>query len=281
MQATSSSAIATRVFGPTRREVPVVGLGTANISAVPRETAVELLRAAIDMGPTHIDTAEMYGDGQSERLVGEAIEGRRNNVFLATKVHPDNATLNGTITACENSLRRLRTDHVDLYLLHWRGDHPLAATLEAFRRLEENGKIRAYGVSNFDVADLDEAVRIAGTRNIVCNQIMYNLVARGAEDEVMPWCDRNGVIVVGYSPFGSGTDLPPVDAPQWKPLRDIAATRNVSPQQIMLAFLVRSPRAFTIVESHNMAHVRANIAAAHLTLSVSEIAAIEKAFPRL
>ncbi len=149
MQPSAPSAKTTRVLGPTHRDVSVVGLGTANISSKPQQEMVTLIRTAVDSGITHIDTAESYGDGQCERIVGEAIAGSRDNVFLATKVHPDNATTNGTIAACEASLRRLRTDYIDLYLLHWRGDHPLKATFEAFRRLDDAGKIRAYGVSNF------------------------------------------------------------------------------------------------------------------------------------
>ncbi len=191
-----------RPFGSTKREVAMIGQGTWNIEQADSGRAIGALRRGLDLGMTHIDTAEMYGSGAAEELVGEAIAGRRDEVFLVSKVLPHNASRNGTIAACERSLKRLRTDRLDCYLLHWRGSHPLADTVAAFERLSADGKILSWGVSNFDVDDLDELGQVAGAGKPACNQVLYHLRERAIEHAVIPWCEANGVAVVAYSPFG-------------------------------------------------------------------------------
>ena len=191
-----------RRFGSTKHQVPVIGQGTWYIDSGDRVRAIAALQLGLDLGMTHIDTAEMYGD--AEEIVGEAIAGRRNEVFLVSKVLPQNASLSGTIAACERSLARLDTDWLDCYLLHWRGAYPLEETIEAFDRLQSQGKILSWGVSNFDVPDLEEAWEIAGAGRLVCNQVLYHLQERAIEHAVLPWCEENGVAVVGYAPFGHG-----------------------------------------------------------------------------
>ena len=196
-----------RPFGPTQREVQVIGQGTwYNDNEDPAAT-IDALRRGVDLGMTHIDTAEMYLSGAAEDLVAEAIAGRRDEVFLVSKVLPQNASRSGTIAACERSLTRLETDRLDCYLLHWRGDYPLKETFEAFEQLRSEGKILSWGVSNFDVPDLEEALRIAGAGRIACNQVLYHLQERAIEHAVLPWCEEHGVAVVAYSPFGHG-DFP-------------------------------------------------------------------------
>src|SRR5580704_5897117 len=170
-----------RSFGSTKREVAVIGQGTWNLESANRNSAVSALRQGLDLGLTHIDTAEMYGSGAAEKLVAEAIEGRRDEVFLVSKVLPQNASRTGTLAACERSLVRLRTDRLDCYLLHWRGRYSLEGTIGAFEQLQREGKIRCWGVSNFDVADLEEALEIAGPGRIACDQVLYHLGQRGIE----------------------------------------------------------------------------------------------------
>ena len=224
-----------RPFGWTGIELPVVGLGTWQMEADDRESAIAALKRGIDLGLTHLDTAELYGAGIVEaEIVAPAIAGRRDGIFLASKVMPSNASLDGTIAACERSLKRLRTDHLDLYLLHWAGPHPLAATIEAFEKLVEAGKIRRWGLSNFDVPELDAALAIAGKNRIACNQVLYHLQERAAEHAVIPWCAKHRVPFVAYSPFGSrggfpgprsagGKLLAEIDAafPRGKPKREL------------------------------------------------------------
>ncbi len=189
-----------RQFGGTGRMVSVIGQGTWYLDHGDRATAVAALRRGLDLGMTHIDTAEMYGE--AETVVAEAIAGRRDELFLVSKVVPEHASRRGTITACERSLARLKTDRLDCYLLHWRGRYPLADTFAAFEQLQREGKILSWGVSNFDVADLEEAWRVAGPGKLACNQVLYHLEERAIEHAVLPWCERHGVAVVGYSPFG-------------------------------------------------------------------------------
>ncbi|HMK71844.1 MAG TPA: aldo/keto reductase, partial [Myxococcaceae bacterium] len=196
-----------RVWGWTGVPVPVIGQGTWNMERDDAGASIAALRAGLDAGLAHVDTAELYGGGRVEELVGRAIAGRRGEVFLVSKVSPDNASRSGTLKACERSLRRLGVDHLDCYLLHWPGPHPLEETIAAFEELERAGKIRAFGVSNFDVDDLEEAHRIAGPRRLACNQVLYHLGARDIEARLISWCVRHGVAPVGYSPFGSG-DFP-------------------------------------------------------------------------
>jgi diketogulonate reductase-like aldo/keto reductase len=268
-----------RRLGKTNVLLPVIGQGTWELERERRSQVIAAIRAGLDAGMTHIDTAEMYGDGEVEELVGEAIAGRRDEVFVVSKVLPENASYEGTLAACERSLERLRSDRLDLYLLHWRGEHPLEETFRAFERLREEGKLRFWGVSNFDVDDLEEALTIAGEGVIACNQVLYHLKERTIEHAVLPWCERHGIAVVAYSPFGSG-DFPGPRSEGGRVLADIAHAHGVSPRQVALRFLVSRELMFAIPRSADPAHVRANAAAADLVLSAEETTAIERAFPR-
>ena len=264
-----------RQFGPTRRDVPIVGQGTWEIDEDRRELAVEALRRGLDEGMTHIDTAEMYGD--AELLIAEGISGRRDEVFLVSKVLPQNASTTGVIEACERSLSRLRTDRLDCYLLHWRGRIPLRETFAGFEELVRSGKILSFGVSNFDVDDLDEALHIVGPGRIACNQVLYNLEERAIEHEVIPWCNRHDAAVVAYSPFGHGR-FPDEHSPGGRVLAEIAAAHDATPRQIALAFLTR--RAFAIPKASTPEHAAENAGAGDLKLSEREVAQIDAAFPR-
>ncbi len=193
----------TRTFGPTGVALPVIGQGTWHMESE-SQAAIRALQTGIDLGMTHIDTAEMYGDGQVEQLTGRALAGRRDGVYLVSKVLPANASRSGTITACERSLANLKTDRLDLYLLHWPGDHPLEDTVAAFRQLVADGKILRWGVSNFEASELRELLSIAEPGEVVCNQVLYHLGERAIEAEVIPCCRENQIAVVAYSPFGSG-----------------------------------------------------------------------------
>jgi diketogulonate reductase-like aldo/keto reductase len=226
----------------------------------------------------HIDTAEMYGSGIAEQLIGEAIAGRRDEVFLISKVLPHNASRSGTRLACDRSLARLRTDRLDCYLLHWRGSHPLAETIAAFEELRGEGKILSWGVSNFDVGDLDEVLAIAGEGHLACNQVLYHLLERMIESSVIAWCEQHRVAVVAYSPFGHSR-FPGPHTPGGRVLAEIAAAHNATPRQMALAFLLRRPSVLTIPKSANLDHVAENAAAGDLHLSQEEIALIDAAFP--
>ncbi len=263
-----------RSFGSTTRPVAVIGQGTWEMEHERRD-AIAALRRGLDAGMTHIDTAEMYGDGDVEELVGEAIAGRRGEVFLASKVLPENASRRGTIAACERSLARLRTDHLDLYLLHWPGDHPIEDTVAAFEDLFEQGKIRAWGVSNFAADELAEVVKIAGAGRVACNQVLYHLRERAIEHEVVPFCAQHGIAVVAYSPFGSGR-FPARD----RTLRAIAQDHGATPYQVALRFLVRDPHVFAIPKAARAEHALENATAAELELTALDVQKIERAFPR-
>jgi diketogulonate reductase-like aldo/keto reductase len=239
---------------------------------------VRALRRGIELGMTHIDTAEMYGSGRVETIVAEAIEGLRDRVFLASKVLPYNATENGAVQACEASLRRLRVDVLDLYLLHWPGPHSLEGTIRAFERLKRDGKIRHYGVSNFDEEELEEAVRLAGAGRIACNQVLVHLEERAVEHAVLSACERLGVTLVAYSPFGSGR-FPSPGSAGGRVLCEIAEAHGATPRQVALAFLHRRPSVVSIPKSSVVAHVEENAGAAALTLSPEEIARLDRAFP--
>jgi diketogulonate reductase-like aldo/keto reductase len=265
-----------RRFGHTGKHVSIIGQGTWQIGNADRAAAVAALRLGIDLGMSHIDTAEMY-DG-AETIIGQAIDGRRDKVFLVSKVLPENASRSGTIAACDRSLARLRTDRLDCYLLHWRGSHPLEATIEAFERLGEDGKILSWGVSNFDVPDLEEALEIAGANQIACNQVLYHLKERAIEHRVIPWCEAHGVAVVGYSPFGN-RDFPRPNTTGGRLLQEIAAAHGAMPRQVALRFLTRQPPLFTIPKAANPQHAAENGAAAALKLTASELAQIDTAFP--
>jgi diketogulonate reductase-like aldo/keto reductase len=262
-----------RSFGTTGMQVPVIGQGTWMMERDPKG-AVAALRHGIDLGMTHIDTAEMYGAGRVEELVGEAIAGIREEVFLASKVLPSNASRRGTVEACERSLRRLRTDRLDLYLLHWPSHHPLEETVAGFEELRRAGKIRAFGVSNFDKDEMQRAMATSGPGGIACNQVLYHLKERAIEHAVIPFCERHGVAVVAYSPFGQG------DFPSTNPvLAGIASAHGANPRQVALRFLCRQPHMFTIPKAANLEHVEENAAAGDLVLTEAELAAIDRAFP--
>lgn len=278
MRAEMNSSMELRTFGPTERSVPTVGQGTWNLDRGSRAAAVAALRQGLDLGMTHIDTAEMYGSGAAESLVGEAIAGRRDQVFLVSKVLPQNASRKRTIEACEASLRRLKTDRLDCYLLHWRGRHPLEDTFAAFEELEQSGKILTWGVSNFDVDDLEEAAAIAPQGRMVCNQVLYHLGERAIEAEVLPWCSSHGIAVVAYSPFGQHRFPGPRTA-GGRVLEEIAAAHQASPRQVALSFLLRWPGLFTIPKASSTTHVAENAAGAALHLTPAEIGRIEEAFP--
>jgi len=268
-----------RPLGRTGVDVPAIGQGTWELDAHDRRTAVAALRRGVDLGLGHIDTAEMYGDGTVEEIIGEAIRGRRDQVYLVSKVLPRNATTAGVATACARSLRRLRTGHLDCYLLHWPGSHPLEGTIAGFERLRAEGKIRAWGLSNFDVDELEAAAAIAGAESIACNQVLYHLAERTIEHEVLPWCEARGVAVVGYSPFGSGR-FPAPSSRGGRVLAEIAATHGASPRQVALRFLLRRPSLFAIPKAGRIPHVEDNAAAGALALSATELARIDAAFPR-
>jgi diketogulonate reductase-like aldo/keto reductase len=271
-------AMTRRPFGATGVKVPIIGQGTWNMERSERRKAVAALRAGLDAGMTHVDTAEMYGNGRVEELVGEAIEDRRDDVFLVSKVLPENASRAGTIRACEASLARLRTDWLDCYLLHWPGRHPLAETIAAFETLRAAGKIRAWGVSNFDVAHLEGAAAIAGARAIACDQVLYHPGERAIEPAVAPWCARHGVAVVAYSPFGSG-NFPSPRSRGGRVLAEVAEHHRATPHQIALAFLVRSPSLFAIPKAAAPDHVLENAGAAEITLTAADVRRLDAAFP--
>jgi len=265
-------------FGSTGHKVGVMGQGTWNIEAARRAEAVAALQRGIDLGMTHIDTAEMYGSGAAEDIVGEAITGRREQVYLVSKVLPHNASRSGTIKACEASLRRLKTSYLDCYLLHWRGSVPLMETIAGMEELVRGGKIRAWGVSNFDTDDLDEAVDIAGTGRLACNQVLYHLLERAIEHAVIPWCERNDVAVVAYSPFGHN-NFPSLQSPGGRVLVEIGKKHDATPHQVALAYLARRPSVFAIPKAAAGAHVTQNAAAGDLVLAPEELAKIDQAFP--
>jgi diketogulonate reductase-like aldo/keto reductase len=267
-----------RKFGSTGFDVPVIGQGSWRIDESGRPAAVSALKRGLDLGMTHIDTAEMYGSGGAEKIVGEAIAGRRDDVVLVSKVLPSNASRAGTIAACERSLSYLGTDRLDCYLLHWRGRYPLEETIAAFEQLCQAGKILSWGVSNFDVDDLDEALAIAGEGRIGCNQVLYHLEERAIEHRVIPWCEAHDVAVVGYSPFGHGA-FPRPASPGGRVLADIAADRGATPRQVVLAFLTHRPSLLAIPKASKLANVADNAAAGDLSLTEAELSRVDAAFP--
>ncbi len=268
-----------RPFGPTGASVPVIGQGTWNVPTrgAAADAAKAALRAGIERGMVHIDTAEMYGDGAAEELVGAAIAGLpRESLFIVSKVLPSNATAHGTIAACERSLRRMGLDYLDCYLLHWRGTVPLRETMHALERLVADGKIRALGVSNFDVDDLKEAHAVLEREPIACNQVLYHLNERTIEDHEIPYAREHDIATVAYTPFGRGAYERAAGYPA---LVEIAQRRGVTPAQIVLAFLTREPDTFAIPKAASVAHTDENAAAGDLQLEPAEIDAIDRAFP--
>ena len=265
-------------FGSNGPDVSVIGQGTWYLDRGDRKAAIAALRRGIETGMTHIDTAEMYGD--AEPVIADAIAGLpRETLFLVSKVLPSNASRRGTITACERSLKRLKTDHLDCYLLHWRGSYPFQETVAAFDELVASGKIRSWGVSNFDEDDLDELLDVAGEGRIACNQVLYHLQERAIEHAVIPWCERNGVAVVAYSPFGHN-DFPSARSKGGEVLQAIADAHSASPRQVALAFLTRAPSVLAIPKASSADHAAENAAAGDLNLTDADIAALDRAFPR-
>ncbi|WP_158748981.1 aldo/keto reductase [Acidobacterium sp. S8] len=267
-----------RYFGSTHRQVAVIGQGTWYEEIEDPASVISALRLGLDRGMKHIDTAEMYGSGAAERLVGQAVAGRRDEVFLVSKVLPQNAGRHTTIRACEQSLLRLKTNHLDCYLLHWRGRHPLEETVAAFEQLRDEGKILSWGVSNFDVDDLEEIRSIVGEDLPACNQVLYHLQERAIEHAVIPWCQQYKVAVVGYSPLGHGA-FPAPHSQGGRVLREIAELQHATPRQVALQFLVHRPGLFTIPKASTPEHAAENAGAGDFHLSTADIARIDKAFP--
>ena len=269
-----SSAVPTTQL-PSGAEVPVLGMGTWHMAEDSRLRNEEIaaLRQGLDMGLTLIDTAEMYGDGDAEELVGEAIAGRRDEVFLVSKVLPSHATRSGTISACERSLQRLATDRVDLYLLHWRESVPLEETVEAFSSLVRAGKIRNWGVSNFDVADMEELIEVPGGEAVQTNQVLYNLTRRGIEFDLLPWCRKRALPVMAYSPIEQGRLL------NHATLQKIAEQYDASPAQVALAWVLRQPGVVAIPKASNPEHVQENRAALAIHLTKNDLQALDREFP--
>jgi diketogulonate reductase-like aldo/keto reductase len=260
---------------PSREPIPVLGQGTWHMAEDPRRRDEEIaaLRLGIDLGMTLIDTAEMYADGGAEQLVGEAIEGRRDDVFLVSKVLPHHATLRGTIEACERSLQKLKVDELDLYLLHWRGPVPLGDTLEAFETLMGAGKIRHWGVSNFDVTDMEELLDLPDGGDVSTDQVLYNLEHRGIELDLLPWCERGGVPVMAYSPIEQGELL------RHPVLRSIGARHGATSAQIALAWVLRQDNVCAIPRATKPAHVRENREALDIRLWAADLTELDRAFP--
>jgi diketogulonate reductase-like aldo/keto reductase len=257
------------------QEIPILGMGTWRMgeSSAQRQQEVTALRHGMDLGMTLIDTAEMYGEGGAEIIVGEAIAHQRSSVFLVSKVYPHNATRQGVIAACDRSLRRLKSDYLDLYLLHWRGSVPLAETLEAFRTLKQAGKIREYGVSNFDLDDMEEAMTLTQGKEIATNQVLYNLSRRGVEWDLLPWSRQQSIPTMAYSPVEQGRLL------QNPTLQKLAQQRGVTPAQIAIAWLLHQEQTIVIPKSSSIAHIEQNNATLALQLSADDFSVLDTAFP--
>ncbi len=260
---------------PSGEAISALGVGTWHMAEDPGCRAEELaaLRLGLDLGMALIDTAEMYAEGAAEELVGEAIVGRRDEVFLVSKVLPAHATFHGTLEACEASLRRLRTDRLDLYLLHWRGRVPIEETVRAFRALVDKGAIRYWGVSNFDVADLAELMDLRGGAEVQTDQVLYNLTRRGIEFDLLPWCRKHHIPIMAYSPIEQGRLL------NHPAVRGVAARHGVTPAQVALAWVLREDGISAIPKAGNRAHVRHNRAALGLRLTQADLASLDPAFP--
>ena len=259
---------------PNGESVPAYGQGTWHMGESRGRHADEVaaLKLGIELGITLIDTAEMYGNGVAEEIVAEAMGGNRDKLFIVSKVLPYNASRQGTIDACERSLKRLKTDRIDLYLLHWRGSHPFAETIAAFDRLQRDGKIRHHGVSNLDRSDMEEWVR-AGGQAVASNQILYNLARRGPEYDLIPWCRDRKISIMAYSPIEQGRML------GHKALGEIARRRGATPAQVALAWLLRQDGMIVIPKATMQDHVRENLGALDLVLDQQDLADLDKAFP--
>lgn len=270
-----------KAFGPAGVPVPAIGQGTWDLpeSGKARQEAIDALRYGIELGLTHIDTAEMYGSGRVEEMVGEAIvNAKRDTLFLTTKVLPSNASYEGTLAACERSLRRLRTAYVDLYLLHWPSSYPLEETMTALETLVAQGKTRFIGVSNFDVDDVQEAKSFLRSAPLACDQVLLHLKERTAQARLLPYCEQQHIALVGYTPFGRGR-FPRKESQPGGVLARIAEKHGKTARQVILNFLTRSPHAFTIPKASTRAHVEENAGAGGWTLDAQDVAAIDAAFP--
>jgi diketogulonate reductase-like aldo/keto reductase len=260
---------------PSGDTVPALGQGTWTMgdNARHRKEEIAALRLGLDLGMTLIDTAEMYASGGAEEVVGEAIAGRRDEAFLVSKVMPSNASRRGTIAACEKSLKRLKTDRIELYLLHWPGAIPIAETVEGFTQLKQSGKIRHWGVSNLDVDKMEELVALPDGAAVAANQVMYNLNRRGIEYDLIPWCEKRRIPMMAYSPLDQGRLL------RSRPLEQIATRRGATPAQIALAWLLHRKGVMVIPKAASEAHVRDNHGALAVSLTADDIAALDQAFP--
>ena len=260
---------------PSGQSIPVLGMGTWQMGERARSRTVEVaaLRRGMDLGLSLIDTAEMYGEGGAEEVVAEAVGARRSEVFLVSKVYPHNASRQGVLAACDRSLSRLQTDYLDLYLLHWPGSFPISETIAAFQVLKQAGKIRDYGVSNFDVRGLDAAMRVGGGEAIATNQILYNLSRRGVELDLLPWCQQRNIPVMAYSPIEQGRLL------NKSALKQLAKAKGVTTAQIAIAWLLHQENIVVIPKSSQIEHVEQNYAALDITLSTAELTALDTAFP--
>jgi diketogulonate reductase-like aldo/keto reductase len=259
---------------PNGKTVPVLGQGTWHMGEAEQERDAEIgaLRLGIDLGMTLVDTAEMYAGGEAEKIVGEAISGRRGQVYLGSKVYPHNASRKGAITACERSLRRLKTDYLDLYLLHWRGSIPLGETLAAFEELRRTGKIRDFGVSNFDRSDMEQLTAASGGENTATNQALYNLRRRGIEWDLLPWCRQRGIPIMAYSPIEQGHQFPQ--------LRAFSERRGLTPAQVALAWVLGQEGVVAIPKARKLQHVSENRAAVDVVFTAQELAELDKLYPR-
>ncbi|HEX5126734.1 MAG TPA: aldo/keto reductase [Rhodocyclaceae bacterium] len=260
---------------PSGEHVPALGQGTWNMgdSRSPRAEEIAALRLGLDLGLRLIDTAEMYGDGRAESLIAEAIAGRRDEAFLVSKVYPHNATRKGTVAACERSLRRLATDRIDLYLLHWRGDVPLGETLEAFLALQAAGKVRYFGVSNFDRADMQEAYALPGGVGVAVNQVLYNLVRRGVEWDLLPWCREHGIPLMAYSPIEQARLVGN------RTLVDFAQRHDMTAAQVALGWLLNKDNVIVIPKTGSRERLKENIGALERPLSTAQLAELDQLFP--
>jgi diketogulonate reductase-like aldo/keto reductase len=260
---------------PGGERVPALGQGTWHMGEDRRRIAEEAaaVRLGIELGMTLIDTAEMYGGGGAEEMVARAAEGVRDDLFIVSKVYPHNASRSGVVAACERSLARLRTDRIDLYLLHWRGSIPLAETLEGFARLARDGKIRYHGVSNFDHADMAEWMALKGGETVAADQVLYNLSRRGPEWDLIPWCRERGIAIMAYTPLGQGSMLGN------RALAEIARRQNATPAQIALAWLLRRDGTLVIPKASRAEHVRENRGSLDIVLTEEDVAALDRAFP--
>jgi diketogulonate reductase-like aldo/keto reductase len=259
----------------TDERVPALGVGTWRMgeSSATKHDEIAALKLALDLGVKLIDTAEMYGEGGAESVVAEAIAGRRDDVFIVTKIYPHNASSKLTPLACERSLRRLNTDRIDLYLLHWRGSHPLAETVLAFERLKRQGKIRHWGVSNFDVADMNELDAVPAGRNCIANQVLYNLEQRGIEWRLLPQCQKAKTAIMAYCPLSQGALMDD------RALLPLARRHAVTPAAIALAWLLRQPGVIAIPKTSHSSRMRDNSVAADLVLDRHDLEVLDKAYP--